>query len=72
MRPSGGVGNTLYSGVNLAGAMVLFHLNVMSEEDVINYCAQEFKPNVICSVSSVIEYPHVLSHLVRLDKQHDE
>lgn len=71
MRPSGGVGNTLYSGVNLVGVMVLFHLNVMSADDVRNYCTQEFKPNVICSVSSVIEYPQALSHLVRSDKQHD-
>lgn len=71
MRPSGGVGNTLHSGINLPGAMVLYHLNVMTKAELADYCAQQFKPTMICSLPSVIEYPQELSNLVRLDEKHD-
>lgn len=71
MRPSGGVGNTLHSGINLPGAMVLFHLNVMTKADIAAYCQQRFTATKICAMSSVIEYPQALTNLVRLDKKHD-
>lgn len=66
MRPSGGVGYTQYSGVNLAGLMVFFHLNILNQAQIQTYCQQHFKTTEVISTTSVTEYPENLSNLITI------
>lgn len=66
MRPSGGVGYTQHSGINLAGLMTLFHLNLFSKAQIQSYCQQHFKSTEIISTTSVTKYPENLTNLINL------
>lgn len=62
MRPSGGIGYTLHSGVNLPGLFAAFKLGLMSKEDVINNAKSSFSPVAVRSITDVILYPETLSN----------
>lgn len=64
MRPSGGVGNTLLSGINLPGLMVMFHLNVMTQAEIKAYCLANFKSTEVISLPSATKYPEKLTNLI--------
>lgn len=66
MRPSGGVGNTLHSGVNLPALMVMYYLQLMTKSQISEYCLANFKPVEVCSISSVIQYPQELANLINV------
>lgn len=62
MRPSGGVGYTLHSGVNLPGLFAAFKLGLMSEDAVIQSAKNTFSPVAVRSITDVIVYPEALSN----------
>ncbi|MCK6737172.1 ATP-grasp domain-containing protein [Enterobacter bugandensis] len=62
MRPSGGVGYTLHSGVNLPGLFAAFKLGLMSEDTVIRSAKNTFSPVAVRSITDVIAYPDSLSN----------
>lgn len=62
MRPSGGVGYTLHSGVNLPGLFAAFKLGLMSENAVIENAKNSFSPVAVRSITDVIAYPESLSN----------
>ncbi|MNE73118.1 hypothetical protein D3C80_1691090 [compost metagenome] len=62
MRPSGGVGYTLHSGVNLPGLFAAFKLGLMSEDEVIQSAKNTFSPVAVRSITDVIDYPESLSN----------
>lgn len=62
MRPSGGVGYTLHSGVNLPGLFAAFKLGLMSEDAVIQSARNTFSPVAVRSITDVIVYPESLSN----------
>ena len=62
MRPSGGVGYTLHSGVNLPGLFAAFKLGLMTEDAVIQSAKNTFSPVAVRSITDVIAYPESLSN----------
>ncbi|EOA0970108.1 ATP-grasp domain-containing protein [Escherichia coli] len=64
MRPSGGVGYTLHSGVNLPGLFAAFKLGLMSEDMVRQSAKNTFSPVAVRSITDVIAYPESLSNLL--------
>lgn len=62
MRPSGGVGYTLHSGVNLPGLFAAFKLGLMSEDAVMQSAKKAFSPVAVRSITDVIAYPETLSN----------
>lgn len=61
MRPSGGIGYTLHSGVNLPGLFAFYQLAMFSREEVIESAAS-FAPATIKSVTDVMVYPATLTN----------
>ena len=66
MRPSGGIGNTLHSGVNLPGLMAMYHLKLLNKTQVQALYKQHFKYAEVISTSSVIQYPNNLTNLITI------
>ncbi len=62
MRPSGGVGYTIHSGVNLPGLFAAFKLGLMSEDAVIQSARNSFSPVAVRSITDVIVYPESLTN----------
>ncbi len=57
MRPSGGIGNTFNSGVNLPGLFAFHKLGLMSKSEVINMAKNDFKSVTVRSITGAIDYP---------------
>lgn len=64
MRPSGGVGYTLLSGVNLPGLFAAYKLGLMAEDAVIQNAEKSFSPVAVRSITDMILYPEILSNLL--------
>jgi len=62
MRPSGGIGYTLHSGVNLPGLFAAYKLGLMQKVDVIGNARTSFSPVAVRSVTDVIVYPEQLTN----------
>ncbi|MGP3591513.1 ATP-grasp domain-containing protein [Vagococcus sp. WN89Y] len=62
MRPSGGIGYTRHSGVNLAGLFAFYQLGMLSRREVIDSAAAAFSPAVVRPVTDVIAYPATLTN----------
>lgn len=62
MRPSGGVGYTLHSDVNLPGLFAAFKLGLMSADAVAQNAKNTFSPATVRSITDVIAYPESLSN----------
>ncbi len=62
MRPSGGIGYTLHSGVNLPGLFALHQLGLMSNNQVMDNAMVSFKPATVRSITDVIAYPTDLTN----------
>ena len=62
MRPSGGIGYTQQSGVNLPGLFAFHKLGLMSKSDVIEMAKRDFAPATVRSVTDVIAYPTHLTN----------
>jgi hypothetical protein len=62
MRPSGGIGYTQHSGVNLPGLFAFHKLGLMSKSDVIEMAKRDFAPATVRSVTDVIAYPTHLTN----------
>ncbi len=62
MRPSGGVGYTLHSGVNLPGLFAAFKLGLMPVDAVLQSAKNSFSPVAVRSITDVITYPKSLSN----------
>ncbi|UNK59944.1 ATP-grasp domain-containing protein [Buttiauxella ferragutiae] len=56
MRPSGGIGYTQHSGVNLPGLFAFHKLGLMSKTEVIEMAKNDFVPATVRSVTDVIGY----------------
>lgn len=63
MRPSGGIGYTLHSGVNLPALFALRQLGLCSGSEARLLAAESFTPAVVRSMTDVIPYPSVLENL---------
>lgn len=66
MRPSGGIGNTLSSGINLPGLMVMFHLDIMTKPEIEAYSLANFNQAEVIAVSSVIQCTENLANLINI------
>lgn len=62
MRPSGGIGYTRHSGVNLPGLFAFYKLGMLSGQEVIASAAASFTPTTIKSVTDVMVYPATLTN----------
>ncbi|MCE9991108.1 ATP-grasp domain-containing protein [Enterobacter asburiae] len=62
MRPSGGIGYTLHSGINLPGLFAAFKLGLMTKNDVIENAKLSFSPVAVRSMTDVILYPKTLTN----------
>lgn len=64
MRPSGGIGYTRHSGVNLPGLYAFHTLGLMDDEQVRQSAKNDFSPAVVRSVTDVIPYPASLTNRI--------
>lgn len=62
LRPSGGIGYTLHSGVNLPGLFAAYKLGLMSKNDVIGNAKSSFSPLAVRTVTEAIVYPEQLTN----------
>ena len=62
MRPSGGVGYTLHSGVNLPGLFATFKLGLMTKDAVVQSAKNAFSSVAVRSITDVIVYPQSLTN----------
>lgn len=62
MRPSGGIGYTRHSGVNLPGLFAAYKLGLMSKKEVIESANSSFSPVAVRTVTDAIAYPSSLSN----------
>ncbi|MEA9389598.1 ATP-grasp domain-containing protein [Acerihabitans sp. TG2] len=63
LRPSGGIGYTRHSGVNLPGLFAMRKLGLMSETDAISYATENFSPAAVRTMTDVILYNTTLDNL---------
>lgn len=63
MRPSGGIGYTLHSGVNLPALFALRQLGLCSESEAQRLATEGFTAAAVRSMTDVILYPSVLDNL---------
>jgi len=63
MRPSGGIGYTRHSGVNLPALFALRQLGLMSESEATLLATESFTPAVVRSMTDVILYHPTLDNL---------
>lgn len=64
MRPSGGIGYTRHSGVNLAGLFAMRRLDLISADDATTLAQKSFSPVVVRSMTDAIPYDLTLDNLV--------
>jgi len=64
MRPSGGIGYTQHSGVNLPGLYAFHTLGLMDEDQIRQSAKTDFSPAVVRSVTDVIRYPALLTNRI--------
>ncbi|HDT4013563.1 TPA: ATP-grasp domain-containing protein [Klebsiella pneumoniae subsp. pneumoniae] len=64
MRPSGGIGYTQHSGVNLPGLYAFHTLGLMDDDQVRQSAKTDFSPAVVRSVTDVILYPASLTNRI--------
>lgn len=62
MRPSGGIGYTQHSGVNLPGLFAFWQLGLMSKNEVIRTAREAFSQAAVRSVTDVIRYQPTLTN----------
>lgn len=62
MRPSGGIGYTLHSGINLPGLFAAHSLGLISKDDIINDAKRAFSPAVVRPLTEAIVYPEQLTN----------
>ena len=62
MRPSGGIGYTRHSGVNLPGLYAGFTLGYLSESEVRSEADAHFRPAVVRAVTEAIAYQPLLTN----------
>lgn len=65
MRPSGGIGYTRFSGVNIPGLFALRQLGLISEQQVIDETRRAFTPATVRALSDVVAYDPVLSNQIQ-------
>lgn len=63
MRPSGGIGYTRHSGVNLPALFALRQLGLMDESQTKSLAIESFSPAVVRSMTDVIRYNPILDNL---------
>lgn len=63
MRPSGGIGYTRHSGVNLAGLFAMRRLDLISADDAAKTAQESFSPAVVRSMTDAIPYDLTLDNL---------
>jgi len=63
MRPSGGIGYTRHSGVNLPGLFAARKLGLMNESQAMSAATESFSPAVVRSMTDVIPYNTTLDNL---------
>ncbi|EPE7799070.1 ATP-grasp domain-containing protein [Rouxiella silvae] len=63
MRPSGGIGYTRHSGVNLPALFALRQLGLMDESQAKLLAVESFSPAVVRSMTDVIRYNPILDNL---------
>lgn len=71
MRPSGGIGYTRLSGVNLPGLFAFRQLGLMSEQDVLDDAERAFTPAIVRPLTEAIDYPPTLANLFREGDKHE-
>ncbi|AHG20370.1 carbamoyl-phosphate synthase large chain [Chania multitudinisentens RB-25] len=64
LRPSGGIGYTRFSGVNLPGLFALRQLGLMSQQEVMDEAKKSFSPAIVRSITDVVRYNPVLNNLL--------
>ncbi|BES86196.1 ATP-grasp domain-containing protein [Pectobacterium araliae] len=62
MRPSGGIGYTRFSGVNLPGLFALRQLALLSAQQVAELAAAAFEPATVRTITDVVRYQTTLSN----------
>jgi len=63
MRPSGGIGYTRHSGVNLPGLFAMKKLGLMSDEHISDTARRDFSPATIRAITDVIRYQPLTNSL---------
>lgn len=71
MRPSGGIGYTRYSGVNLPGLFAFRQLGLMSQQDVLDDAERAFSAAIVRPITEAVSYDAQLANLYREGPQHD-
>ncbi|PRD12522.1 ATP-grasp domain-containing protein [Pantoea coffeiphila] len=56
MRPSGGIGYTRFSGVNLPGLFAMRRLGLMTAQQVRDRAIRDFSPATVRSITDVVRY----------------
>ncbi len=64
MRPSGGIGYTRFSGVNLPGLFALRQLGLISPQQASDEAQRAFKPAIVRSLTDVVAYDPTLTNLL--------
>jgi hypothetical protein len=72
MRPSGGIGYTRHSGVNLPALFVLRQLGLIDKSEAQLLATESFSPVVVRSMTDVILYNPVLDNLSTSNGGHND
>jgi len=70
MRPSGGIGYTRHSGVNLPGLFAMRKLGLINQQDASTLATESFSPTVVRSMTDVIVYNMTLDNLSAIKEVH--
>ncbi|WP_312983660.1 ATP-grasp domain-containing protein [Atlantibacter sp.] len=71
MRPSGGIGYTQFSGVNLPGLFAFRQLGLISQQDVLDEAERAFAPAIVRPVTEAVSYPPVLANQLSEENNHE-
>lgn len=64
MRPSGGIGYTTLSGINLPGLFALYQLDLLSADEIREYDRSAFHPAVVRPLTEAVSYPSSLNNAI--------
>ena len=64
MRPSGGIGYTALSGVNLPGLFALHSIGLLSADEVREYDHTAFRPAIVRPLTEAVSYPSSLNNAI--------
>lgn len=67
MRPSGGIGYTQHSGINLPGIFALRQLGLISQQEAVEQ-KRHFVPATIRSITDSMNYSSIMTNLISVDK----